>query len=85
MGRTWLPVDFADFKRKRNKATNLMYKSREEFYSKFIEENGTDRRKLFYAAKKLLGTSDVLNFPVHEIRRSSQLRTLLKLVVVNRT
>ena len=65
MGRTWLPVDFADFKRKRNKATNLMYKSREEFYSKFIEENGTDRRKLFCAAKKLLGSSDVLNFPVH--------------------
>ena len=58
-------MDFADFKRKRNKVTNLMNKTREEFYSKFIKDNGTDQRKLFCAAKKLLGTSDVLNFPVH--------------------
>ena len=43
----------------------LMNKTREEFYSKFIEDNGTDQRKLFCAAKKLLGASDVLNFPVH--------------------
>ena len=63
--RTRLPVDFADFKRKRNKVTNLMNKTREEFYSKFIGDNGTDQRKLFCAAKKLLGTSNVLNFPVH--------------------
>ena len=41
-----------------------MNKTREEFYSKFIEDNGTDQRKLFCAAKKLLGASDVLNFPV---------------------
>ena len=34
--RTRLPVDFADFKRKRNKVTNLMNKTREEFYSKFL-------------------------------------------------
>ena len=63
--RTRLLVDFADFKRKRNKVTNLMNKTREEFYSKFIGDNGTDQRKLFYAAKKLLGASDVLNLPVH--------------------
>ena len=63
--KTRLPVDFADFKRKRNKVTNFMNKTREEFYSKFIEDNGTDQRKLFCAAKKLLGASDVLNFPVH--------------------
>ena len=42
-----------------------MNKTREEFYSKFIGDNGTDQRKLFYAAKKLLGASDVLNLPVH--------------------
>ena len=42
-----------------------MNKTREEFYSKFIEDNGTVQRKLFCAAKKLLGASDVLNFPVH--------------------
>ena len=50
--RTRLPVDFADFKRKRNKVTNLMNKAWEEFYYKFIEDNRTDQRKLFYAAKK---------------------------------
>ena len=63
--KTRLPVDFADFKRKRNKVTNFMNKTREEFYCKFIEDNGTDQRKLFCVAKKLLGASDVLNFPVH--------------------
>ena len=50
--RTRLPVDFADFKRKRNKVTNLMNKALEEFYYKFIEDNGTDQRKLFHTAKK---------------------------------
>ena len=35
-GRTQLPVDFADLERKRNKVTNLMNKTREEFYSKFL-------------------------------------------------
>ena len=58
-------MDFADLKRKRNKITNLMNKTREEFYSEFIEDNETNQRKLFCAAKKLLGASDVLNFPVH--------------------
>ena len=62
---TRLPVDFADFKRKRNKVTNPMNKSREKFFSKSIEDNGTDQRKLFCVAKKLLGISDVLNFPVY--------------------
>ena len=61
----WLPVDFTDLKWKRNKVTNLMNKTREEFYSKFIEDNATNQRKLFCTAKKLLGTSTVLNFPVH--------------------
>ena len=66
--RTRLPVDFADFKRKSNKVTNLMNETREEFYSKFIEDNRTDQRKLFCAAKKLLGASDVLNFPVYLVK-----------------
>ena len=64
-GGIWLPVDFTDLKWKRNKVTNLMNKTREEFYSKFIEDNATNQRKLFCTAKKLLGTSTVLNFPVH--------------------
>ena len=66
--RTRLPVDFADFKRKSNKVTNLMNETREEFYSKFIEDNRTDQRKLFCAAKKLLCASDVLNFPVYLVK-----------------
>ena len=35
-GRTRLTMDFADLERKRNKVTNLMNKTREEFYSKFL-------------------------------------------------
>ena len=58
-------MDFVDFKRKRTNVTNLMNKARDEFYSKFIENNGTDQRKLLSTAKKLLGASDVLNFPIH--------------------
>ena len=58
--RTKLPADFADYKKKRNYVTNLMNKSRQYFYSKFIEENSTDQRKLFVAPKKLLGTHDLL-------------------------
>ena len=63
--RTKLLSDFADYKKKRNYVTNLMNKSRQDFYSKFIEDNSIDQRKLFSAAKKLLGTHNVLRFPGH--------------------
>ena len=59
-GRSKLPADFADYQKKRNHVTNLMNKSRQHFYSKFIEDNSTDQRKLFGAAKKLLGNHDLL-------------------------
>ena len=35
--------------------TYLMNKARRDFYSEFMVENGADQRKLFNAAKKLLG------------------------------
>ena len=38
--------------------TYLMNKARWEFGSEFIVENGADQRKLFNAAKKLLGIKD---------------------------
>ena len=63
--RTKLPADFADYKKKKNYVTNLMNKSRQDFYSKFIEENSTDQRKLFGASKKLLGTHALLRYRDH--------------------
>ena len=63
--RTKLSADFADYKKKRNYVTNLINKSRQYFYSKFIEENSTDQRKPFGAPKKLLGTHDLLRCPDH--------------------
>ena len=60
-----LLADFDDYKKKRNYATNLMNKARQEFYSNFIEYNSADQRKLFNASKKLLGTCEMLSFPEH--------------------
>ena len=56
---------FDDYKKKRNYATNLMNKARQEFYSNFIENNSADQRKLFNASKKLLVTCEMLCFPYH--------------------
>ena len=56
---------FADYKKKRKYVTNLMNKPMQDFYSKFIEDNSTDQRKIFGAAKKLLGTHELLRFPDH--------------------
>ena len=38
--------------------TYLMNKARRDFYSEFMVENSADQRKLFNAAKKLLGKKD---------------------------
>lgn len=57
--------DLLDFKSKRNHMTYLMNKARREFYSEFMDENSTDQRKLFNAAKKLLGMKDELLFANH--------------------
>ena len=63
--RTRLPSDFADYKEKRNYATNLMNKARQEFHIQFVEENNSNQKKLFNVAKKLLGERKQLRFPEH--------------------
>ena len=57
--------DLLDFKSKRNHATLLMNKARRDFYSEVMAENGADQRKLFNAAKKLLGIKDEPLFAKH--------------------
>ena len=57
--------DLLDFKSKRNHITYLMNKARWDFYSEFMVENGADQRKLFNAAKKLLGMKDEPLFAEH--------------------
>ena len=42
-----------------------MNKARRDFYSEFMVENGADQRKLFNAAKKLLGMKDEPLFAEH--------------------
>lgn len=60
-----LPSDFADYKKKRNYATNRMNKAIQEFYTQFVEENSSNQKKLFNAANKLLGGRKQLRFPGH--------------------
>ena len=50
--------DLLDVKSKRNHVTYLMNKAGRDFYSEFMTEKGVDQRKLFNAAKKLLGMKD---------------------------
>ena len=57
--------DLLDFKSKRNHVTFLMNKARQDFYSEFMAENGADQRKLFNAAKKLLGIKNDPLFAEH--------------------
>ena len=45
-------------KPKRMHVTFFMNRARRDFYSEFMVENGADQRKLFNAAKKLLGMKD---------------------------
>ena len=63
--RTRLPSDFEDYKKKRNYATNLMNKARQEFYTHFVEENSSNQKKLFNATNKLLSERKQLRFPEH--------------------
>ena len=57
--------DLLDFKSKRNHVTFLMNEARRDFYSEFMAENGADQRKLFNAAKKLLGIKNEPLFAEH--------------------
>ncbi|XP_067045506.1 uncharacterized protein [Acropora muricata] len=51
---TGLTADLAAFKKERNRVVNLMNEARRVYYNQFIEDNSTDRRRLFMASKSLL-------------------------------
>ena len=52
-----LDSDLAVFKVKRNAVNNLMNKARQAFYTKLIEDNSCNQRKLFRASKRLFNQS----------------------------
>ena len=52
-----LDSDLAVFKVKRNAVNNLMNKARQAFYTKLIEDNSCNQRKLFRASKSLFNQS----------------------------
>ena len=54
--------DLLTFKLKKKYATDIMNKSRCEFYKSFISENSSDQKKLFSATKKLLNHSDETSY-----------------------
>ena len=62
---TKLPVDFAAFKKERNRVMNLMNEARFVYYNQFIEDNSTDRRRLFAASKRLMNTKKDRSLPPH--------------------
>ena len=58
--------DLAVFKVKRNAVNNLMNKARQAFYTKLIEDNSCNQRKLFRVSKRLFNQSQLppnLNAP----------------------
>ena len=57
--------DLDAFKKRKNEATFIMSKARDEFYTQFMEENSEDQGKLFSAAKELLAVENKLSFPDH--------------------
>ena len=52
-----LDSDLAVFKVKRNAVNNLMNKARQAFYTKLIEDNSCNQRKLFRVSKRLFNQS----------------------------
>ena len=61
-----LDSDLAVFKVKRNAVNNLMNKARQAFYTKLIEDNSCNQRKLFRVSKRLFNQSQLppnLNTP----------------------
>ena len=61
--KTKLLSDLIIFKSKKNHVTYLMNQARQLFYTKFIDENSVDQRRLFRATKRLLARTDELSFP----------------------
>ena len=64
--RTRCDSDLLTFKLKKNYATELMIKSRCEFYKSFIGENSSDQRKLFAATRTLLNHTHEVPYPPFE-------------------
>ena len=62
---TTLPVDLAAFKKERNRVMNLMSEARLVKYNQFIEDNSTDRRRLFLASKSLMNMKKDRSPPPH--------------------
>ena len=60
---TRLPVDLAAFKKERNRVMNLMNEARLVSYNPFIEDNSTDRRRLFTASKSLMNMKKDRSLP----------------------
>ena len=56
--RTGRREDMLDCKAKKNYVNQIMNEARMKFYQNFFEENNTDQRKLFAAAKTLLNHGD---------------------------
>ena len=65
--KTWratrLPVDLAAFRKERNRVVNLMNEARRVYYNQFIEDNSTDKRRLFAASKSLLNIKKDRSLP----------------------
>ena len=68
--RTWRRTrslsDLNIFKSYRNRVTYLMNQARQTFYTKFIDENSTDHKRLFRATKQLLAKKEELSFPNYQ-------------------
>ena len=60
---TRLPVDLAAFKKERNRVMNLMNEARLVYYNPFIEDNSTERRRLFAASKSLMNMKKDRSLP----------------------
>ena len=60
-----LDSDLAVFKVKRNAVNNLMNKARQAFYTKLIEDNSCNQRKLFRASKSLFNQSQGDELPLN--------------------
>ncbi|CAB3993776.1 Hypothetical predicted protein [Paramuricea clavata] len=61
--RTKLYSDFLVYKPKKNQATFVMKRARNQCYTTFIQQNSSDRRKLFKSAKFLFNQETDFHFP----------------------
>ena len=66
MRRTRSLSDLNIFKCDRNRVKYLMNQAWQTFYTNFIDENGTDHKRLFKASKQLLARKEELWFPNYQ-------------------